>query len=485
MMEQKGSNEERNPKEQFKNDLRAMCQAVFGPDWVDRHPGEDAIRRLGSYDFLPGEFAAMYEIIGGEERLHRHGVLPVDGLELDQIKCGSGVENYLIFCRDREMEFAFSGDCQYGNTAFKGLYCCDRHDADRRAWREWCFWGAQSQFQTLAAALLRLIGEVLSRETANCVWVQVPVRKEGKMTRYETLAKRLDCVALQSVYCIGFEYLCDPERGLLVRYSDDGCKKVLVYGQSIAALEGLGGQWEIKWQRREGKRILDPATFIQSVSPVTFSEKLEELSQILLGKRSLALTVEQIEKAEARLGIRFPSALRAFYLRFGKGGKLMTAESMHTIMVPGDLEPKSSGSGEAGLEALRQENSLVLACENQCLWTMYLDLYTGEPWMDWGNGRQDCWGLDLEEVLLYLLAMNAVGFLPQAAECTIEDTPENRELLGRFFHFVVEGKMAVFVNPERGVICVRDREDHVYICARRESEMTRLETDIDLQLSWL
>lgn len=65
------------------------------------------------------------------------------------------------------------------------------------------------------------------------------------------------------------------------------------------------------------------------------------MSQALLGKRSLALSREEIERAETRLGIKFPAALREFYLRFGKGGRLMTRESMHNIFVPKDLDLKN------------------------------------------------------------------------------------------------------------------------------------------------
>lgn len=484
-MEQKINNEVGNPEEQFKDDLRAMCRTAFGLDWMDRHPGQEAIYKLRAYGFLPEIFIAMYEVIGDEERLHQLGILPIDKLELEQQEYGRQIADHLIFCQDKEMDYALFKEQPYEKNFFNGLYCCAFRDShlDQKSWRKWCYWGAQSQFQTLASALLRLIGEILSREMPNCVGVQVSVKKEGKLSRYETLAERLGCVALKSVFPIGWEYLCNPERRLLVKYSDEGRYKVLAYSQTPAELEKLAQFWSIEWKCRKGKKILDPAAFIQSTAPVTLVEKLEEMSQVLLGKRPLALPLDEIEKAEARLGIRFPDALREFYLRFGKGGRLMS-DSMHTVLMPKDLDPKNSNFGEDIAEALKK-GSLLLAIENQGVWTMYLDIQTGEPWLDWGEGRQDCWGLNLEETLLNLLAMNALEFLPQAAECEMENTPENRELLGKFFHFLVEGNMAVFVNPERGVVCFReDDADNIYIAAHKESEMNKLEADIDLQLSW-
>lgn len=53
-----------------------------------------------------------------------------------------------------------------------------------------------------------------------------------------------------------------------------------------------------------------------------------------------------------------------------------------------------------------KKDNLLLAVENQGVWTLFLNIQTGEPW-------------------------------------------EKR----KFFHFLVEGRMAVCVNPERGVVC--------------------------------
>lgn len=190
-MEQKNLSEVDNPEEQFKNDLRTMCRTVFGLDWMDRHPGQETINKLHAYDFLPEIFIAMYEVIGDEERLHQLGILPIDKLQLDQQKCGRQIVDYLIFGQDKEREYALFKEQLYERNFFNGLYCCALRNSysDHKSWSKWCYWGAQSQFQTLATALLRLIGEILSQKMPNCVGVQVPVKKEGKLSRYETRAK--------------------------------------------------------------------------------------------------------------------------------------------------------------------------------------------------------------------------------------------------------------------------------------------------------
>lgn len=91
-----------------------------------------------------------------------------------------------------------------------------------------------------------------------------------------------------------------------------------------------------------------------------------------------------------------------------------------------------------------------------------------------GPGPAGLLGLSIEGVLLYLLSMNALGFLSRGGNCDIEDTLENRELLGHYFHFLVEGKMAVFANPDKGLVGCRAGE-HLYIKVHTEKVLNQLE----------
>lgn len=466
------------PVEPFKADLRRMCQAAFGSDWADKHPGQAAIDRLRGYGFLPEVFIGMYEVIGGEERFHQLGLLPEDKTAV------SGKR--LVYWRGKKESFLFW--LQYEESipanAAKfppraGILIGRKlvHFDDM----EWTDWSNAFQ-EPLAVLLLRQLGEALSTVMSNCIWVTEPVKKEGKLSRYETVAKRFGCSVLESAASKNLGFACDPERRLLLRYSDYGRKKVLLYSQDPASLEALEERWSVEWQLREGKKVLDPAKFIHSPAPATFAEKLEAMSRVLLGKRSMALPPEEIRKAEARLGVQFPEALRQFYLRFGKGGKLFTSESLNDILTFQQMDPEDDAFGEDFAEALEQ-GSLLLAVENQGVWTMYLDLKTGEPWLDWGEGRQDCWGLDLEGALLYLLAMNASGFLPWGGECGMEYTPENRELLGHYFHFILDGPMAVFADPDKGLVGCRWGEAQVCIMARSQKALDDLERDANIMVS--
>lgn len=487
------------PAEPFKADLRMMCRAAFGPDWTDQHPGQAAIDRLRGYGFLPEVFIGMYEVMGGEERFRQLGFLPVEQLKPKPFTFNKQPGECLTYrCHEKDdVEYAFSPmivSREYSPERhcepFHGVFYTigvSYNELDgkysEKIWSQYHdFGGWWRKKNTLAAVLLYQIGEALAGWMPNQAWLKIPVKKEGKLSWYQTLAKRLDCITLQSIEPLGLEFVCDPDRGVLVLYDSQSHFKVMAYSREPAQLARLEEKYPLAWQRQEGKRVLDPAKFIHSPTPAAFAEKLEAMSRALLGKRSMALPMEEISKAEARLGFQLPEALRQFYLRFGKGGKLFTSESMNDILTFQQMDPEDDDFGEDFAEALEQ-GSLLLAIENQGVWTMYLDLKTGEPWLDWGEGRQDCWGLDLEGALLYLLAMNATGFLPWGGECDMEDTPENRELLGHYFHFILDGPMAVFADPDKGLVGFRSGETQICIMARSQKALNDLERDINIMVS--
>ena len=81
--------------------------------------------------------------------------------------------------------------------------------------------------------------------------------------------------------------------------------------------------------------------------------------------------------------------------------------------------------------------------------------------------------------MLYLLSMNSLGFLSRGGDCDMEDTPESRELLGHYFHFLVEGKMSVFADPDKGLVGCRAGET-LYIKSHTEKALNQLEENADI-----
>ncbi len=479
------------PVQPFLEDLRALCRSAFGEDWTDQPAEAEAMEKLREYTFLPEAFHALYQVIGREERLLRQGFLPVERMVLEQYSDRNRRLEYLVYCRTRDHEqYAFSRELPVNRVISPtgGIFWCDTHSIDNtraewEKWYRWCAWGGPPQ--SLGTLLLRQVGQALEGEMPNCVWIKLSFKGIGDRSRYEVAAEQLGCTMLNSINICGYEFACDEARGMLLKFAEDYQKKCLVYSRETAVLEALGEKYTIIWQKRNGKKILDPRKFIQSPPPVNFKEKLDMLADVLLGKKSMALEAEEIEKAEKRLGITFPKALWEFYLRFGKGGKLFSDGALNLIYTPKELRNDMNGEG-CGNEHSSEEDGVipicdpVLAVENQAVWLLRLDRETGLPYLDLRNGERDTLGMSLEDTLLWLLAMNGLGFLPRVGECSLEDNGESRALLDHFFHFLSIGKQAVFANPQRGLLGCCNGEGLIYIMASRGSALEKLEEDADI-----
>jgi hypothetical protein len=437
----------------FLDDLRGMCRAALGSSWTDKPAASmDALKQIL---WLPKEFLTLYETIGSEPVLlfqnDKGGFFPAEKVHMDPKKgrFGPFFIYYQTGYRDCWGKFSYAADHYPENN---GIF----------VWRSsingWEQMYAYESVHTLCDVLLSHAGEQLTARMPNCAWVKVPLGRGEDPDLFLTAAQRLDMTPSKSISYRHYGYAYDVERGLLLQYNDDLQKRCMVYSIKSSSLEEIGEKYPIIWQKRDGEKILDPKTFLQDPPPASFGEKLEMLSVILLGKRSMSLPAEAVEKAEQRLGVVFPEALREFYLRFGKGGKLFS-ESLHFIYTPDKLE--SNG------------DRLILADENQYVWRWCLNTATGEIDLDLGNGQWRKWELNLEDTVIWLLASQATEFLSHGGRTMTDLDDESRELFAHYFYFLSE---KVIANPKRGLVGIQD-EDDFYIMARSAAALEKLETD--------
>lgn len=453
----------------FLSDLTGICRAAFGASWMGK--SDDNIERLRQISWIPKELLQLYETIGKESNLlfdyYKGGFYPAAKIEMEPRGDSKNARwnPYLIYYQSAKD--AYWGRYSYSDShppKNNGIFVW-HNSID--GWKQ--VYGYEST-HTLGTVLLNQVAEQLIAQMDHCIWVKVSLAKSQEDWPYLTAAKRLGMTPFKSISYFHYAYAYDIERQLLMIYDDDSSKRCLVYGSSLSELEKLGQEFSIEWQQRDGKMILNPKTFIQSTPPSSYEEKLDMMSIVLLGKRSMALPLSEIEKAEKRLETVFPDALKAFYLRFGKGGKLFCKESLNLIYTPKELEYSSDSK------------HIILAQENQGLWQWCLHKETGQIDLDLGDGNWDDWEMDLEDTLLWLLAMQAVGFFPHGGECLLEQDEEDIELISHFFHFLTKEKFDVFVNPERRIIGCRD-VDGLYIMASKESEIVRLEEITNIEVS--
>lgn len=272
---------------------------------------------------------------------------------------------------------------------------------------------------------------MLTAWMAHCVWVDIP------LTSFENAADCLEMTPLQSTIphtAHQTAYACDPKRQLLLEFRADAPMQCLVYSDALEALEKLGQQHKIKWQRKEGEKTLQPETFIKSNPPVTFSEKLEMIAAVLPKGVSFALDSSELQTAQQHLGMSFPDVFREFYLRFEKGRQKLC----------------------------------------------FLDLLPDPDWME-------DWQMDLEDTLLWTLANLLYDLFPQGGEWLANpdaDEEDQRRLLAHFFHFITKDGLEVLVNPERGLLGYRSDDGYsLYIAAPDKAALDKLKEDSGICVS--
>ena len=440
-------------KNAFLSDLTALCRAAFGEDWAPC-AGEH-VQELCRALELPEEFLTLYQTIGGEERLlydsTRGGFYPIDKLKHHPKGApGAGYYGpYRIYYEAAPGEhwarYAYSPSHFPGNN---GIF----------TWQPlgfikgWTQEEPQESSRTICDILLEQTAWKLTAWMAHCVWVDIP------LTSFEQATKCLEMTPLQSTLhptanqtayaydlltsAAGHQYgtadqtayACDPKRQLLLEFRADAPMQCLVYSNALEALEKLGQQHKIKWQRKEGEKTLQPETFIKSNPPVTFSEKLEMIAAVLPKGVSFALDSSELQTAQQHLGMSFPDVFREFYLRFEKGSRKLC----------------------------------------------FLDLLPDPDWME-------DWQMDLEDTLLWTLANLLYDLFPQGGEWLADpdaDEEDQRRLLAHFFHFLTKDGLEVLVNPERGLLGYRSDDGYsLYIAAPDKAALDKLKEDSGICVS--
>lgn len=413
-------------KNLFLSDLTTLCRAAFGEDWAPCAGGH--VQELCRALELPEEFLTLYQTIGGEERLLYDsacgGFYPIDKLKHHPKGApGAGYYGpYRIYYESAPGEhwarYAYSPSHFPGNN---GIF----------TWQPlgfikgWTQEEPQESSRTICDILLEQTAWKLTAWMAHCVWLDIP------LTSFENAADCLEMTPLQSAIPHTphqTAYACDPTRQLLLEFHADAPMQCLVYSDALEALEKLGQQHTIKWQRKAGEKTLHPETFIKSNPPVTFGEKLEMLAAVLPKDVSFALDSSELQTAQQRLGMDFPDVFQKFYLRFEKG---------------------SQKSG-------------------------FLDLLPDPDWME-------DWQMDLEDTLLWTVANLLYDFFPQNGEWMLDpdaDEEDQRGLLAHFFHFLTKNGLEVLVNPERGLLGYRSDDGYsLYISAPDEAALEKLKKD--------
>lgn len=192
-----------------------------------------------------------------------------------------------------------------------------------------------------------------------------------------------------------------------------------------------------------------------------FDEKLKVVKEIYLGDFDYSISEGEIKEIEIKLNFNLPIPLKKFYLMFGKGGSLLS--SYYKIAIPQEL--------------YIEDNILMFAGEYQGVCSyginidtkelMYIDNYINEPMND-----------DLEDFLLYLLAIQGTEFFPRSGIIYSEVSEVEKHLIK-----ITDSNNSVYYN-KNGIIAFHDGKEFTF-SAKDDDCFEKFVNDSNLDIEYL
>ena len=199
---------------------------------------------------------------------------------------------------------------------------------------------------------------------------------------------------------------------------------------------------------------------------MTFKEKLELVNNIYFKRETNIknISYETIVTIEKKLNIRIPESLKIFYLMFGEKEDFLRC--MYRIIPLEELEIKN--------------NILIIAIENQGTCSYGLNIKTNEviyfTTSDYGEKIK----LDIEDFLLYLLAIQGTGFF----DCVVQMDTSEAEVLDKNFSKLskVSGQYCVYYYSDEVIGFISG--DDIFLSAKSDDIMNEIEEKYDLEFNY-
>lgn len=199
---------------------------------------------------------------------------------------------------------------------------------------------------------------------------------------------------------------------------------------------------------------------------LTFNEKLQIISEIYCEKYNRSFSKDEMATVEKNLQITIPEPLREFYLIFG--GNLGLLKCMYDIAAPREL--------------YMENNILMIAKEYQNVCAYGINIDTQKPmYFDDSNNIVNTVNLDIEDFLIYLLAIQGTEYLPCIGKTDAKFTIELEKHLFRISE--TDGEGSVFCNKS-GIIGVVVEND-IFLSAKNDDCMEKLENESGLEIDYL
>lgn len=202
------------------------------------------------------------------------------------------------------------------------------------------------------------------------------------------------------------------------------------------------------------------------VEKLAFCDKLELICGLYSKNHKRTISEVAIDTIEKHLQITMPKALRDFYLVVGADVDIL--KSMYNIAAPQELYV--------------EDNTIMLAVEYQNVCGYGIDLESERPvYFDISNNIREILEQDIEDFLVYLLAIQGTECLPCVGKISIDSVSNLKKCLSRLTK--TEGDCSVLCS-RNGIIAFMAGQE-VFLCAQTDAYMEALEADCELEIDYL
>lgn len=205
---------------------------------------------------------------------------------------------------------------------------------------------------------------------------------------------------------------------------------------------------------------------ILMIKDLTFTEKLQIISAIFFENHKPSFSEDELMFIESRLQIILPAPLKQFYIMFGGDSDIL--KCMYDISSPDQL--------------YIENNILFVAKEYQNVCSYGIDIGTLTLiYFDASNNITEPFNLDIEDFLIYLLAIQSTAYLPCIGQTDATYITKLEKCLFRIS--TVDGEGSVFCN-KNGVIGLLTG-DQILLSAKDDNCMETFENECGLEVDYL
>ena len=202
------------------------------------------------------------------------------------------------------------------------------------------------------------------------------------------------------------------------------------------------------------------------INNTTFDEKLHLIKNIYFEKDCQTFSEDEIAYVEEKLQFTMPLALKKFYLIFGADYDFL--KCMYDIATPKEL--------------YIENNILMIAREYQNVCGYGIDINTQRPiYFDISNSIIQTVEQDIEDFLLYLLAVQGTQFFPCVGKVNLELAEKLEKNLVRISK--ADGEGCVFCDKKSIIAFAAGNE--LFITAKDDECMEKLENECGLEVDYL